>query len=120
MSGPDLAPTRISEDREIITQMGRGPADIVKQVIEVVQAISKYGLTTLIFAFPVLLGCYGLYFLWLAVSTPQLNLGKMIVGMFATIFGPGLTIVLLLLFTRLQLWDKLRGEKEVASHAKVA
>ena len=120
MSGPELTPTKISEDREIVSQMGRGPADIVKQVVEVIRAISKYGLTTVIFAFPVLLGCYGLYFLWLAVSTPQLNMGRMVIGMFATIFGPGLTIVLLLLFTKLQLWDKLRGEGELKSHAKAA
>jgi hypothetical protein len=118
--GPDLTPTKISEDREIVSQMGRGPADIVKQVVELVHAISKYGVITLIFAFPVLLGCYGLYFLWLAVSTPQLNVGKMAIGMFATIFGPGLTIVLLLLFTTLELWDKLRGEEELKSHAKAA
>jgi hypothetical protein len=38
----------------------------------------------------------------------------------ATIFGPGLTIVLLLLFTTLELWDKLRGEEELKSHAKAA
>ena len=120
MSGPELTPTKISEDREIVSQMGRGPADIVKQVVEVIRAISKYGLTTVIFAFPVLLGCYGLYFLWLAVSTPQLNMCRMVIGMFATIFGPGLTIVLLLLFTKLQLWDKLRGEEELKSHAKAA
>ena len=115
MSAPNLIPTKLSEDREIVSQTNYSPTDVVTQVLDMVRAIGRYGVTTLIFAFPVLLGCYGLYFLWLAVSTPQLNVGRMVIGMFATIFGPGLTIVFLLLFTKLDLWDKLRGEAKVKS-----
>ena len=107
MAGPALRPTGMNDDRDLASQLGGGPAAIFKQLLDVVQAIGKYGLATVIFAFPVVLGCYGLYFLYLAVSTSQVNMGRAVVGMFATIFSPGLTFLLLYAFTKWDLWERL-------------
>lgn len=120
MTEPVLGPRDINEDRSFSSQIGGGPGAIVDQVMRVAQVVGKYGLATVIFAFPVVLGCYGLYFLWLAVSTPQVNTARMVVGMFATVFGPALTILLLLVFTRLNLWEKLLVKEKPATHAKAA
>ena len=106
MSGP-MIPSSIDENRDIPSRLGGGPGDIVGQVGEVAKLIGKYGVATAIFAFPVVMGCYGLYFLWIAVSTAQVNVAKAMVGMFATLVGPGLTILLLHVFTKLDLWEKL-------------
>ena len=88
MAGPALRPTGMNDDRDLPSQLGGGPGAIFKQLLEVAQAIGKYGLATVIFAFPVVLGCYGLYFLYLAVSTPQVNMGKAVVGMFYDVVQP--------------------------------
>jgi hypothetical protein len=119
MAGPVLNPSGLNDERNL-SKLGGTPGSIIEQVIKVAQVLGQYGLATVIFAFPVVLGCYGLYFLSLAVSTPQLNTGRMVVGMFATVFGPGLTIVLLLIFTRLNLWEKLLPKAEPKTHAKAA
>ena len=120
MAGPALRPTGMNDDRDLSSQLGGGPAAIFKQLLEVVQAIGKYGLATVIFAFPVVLGCYGLYFLYLAVSTSQVNMGKAVVGMFTTLFSPGLTILLLYVFTWLNLWEKLLIKEGPKTDAKTA
>ena len=116
----ELGPRNISDDRNFSSQLGGGPGSIVDQVLRVAQLVGKYGLATVIFAFPVVVGCYGLYFLWLAVSTPQVNTGRMVVGMFATVFGPALTLLLLVVFTRLHLWEKLLEKEKPKSHALAA
>lgn len=119
MTGP-LSTTVIHERDGISSQIGGGPAVIIDQLIKVAQVVGKYGLATVIFAFPVVMGCYGLYFLWLAVSTPQVNMGRMIVGMFTTVFSPGLTVLLLWVFTRWNLWKILRPKEESRARAKAA
>jgi apolipoprotein N-acyltransferase len=114
-------PTGITDNRDISSHLDRGPADIFKQLADVVQLAGKYGLATVIFAFPVVMGCYGLYFLWLAVSTPEVNTAKAVVGTFTTLVGPGLTILLLYVFTWLKLWEKLQiKEQGSKTHAKAA
>ena len=111
MTGPVFTPPDVNEGRDFASQLRVSPANIVTQVMELARVIGKYGLATVIFAFPVVLGCYGLYFLWLAVSTPQVNMAKAMVGMFTTLFSPGVTILLLWVFTRLNLWKELlKGE----------
>ncbi|PYX32543.1 MAG: hypothetical protein DMG77_03125 [Acidobacteria bacterium] len=113
-------PTSINDNRDISSHLDGTPADIFRRLTEVVQLAGKYGLATVIFAFPVVMGCYGLYFLWLAVSTPEVNMGKAMVGMFTTLVGPGLTILLLYVFTWLELWEKLLQRKGAKTHAKAA
>ena len=114
---PDpFSTTSIQESDTVSSQVGGSPAAVFDQLIKVVQAVGRYGLATVIFAFPVVMGCFGLYFLSLAVGTAQLNMGRMIVGMFTTIFGSGLTILLLWVFTRWHLWELLGPKKEEESH----
>ena len=120
---PDpFSTTSIQGSDTVSSQVGGSPVAVVDQLINVAQAVGRYGLATVIFAFPVVMGCFGLYFLWLAVGTPQLNMGRMIVGMFTTIFSPGLTILLLWVFTRWNLGEQLRPKKEEEpqKHAKAA
>jgi|SRR5579872_2587487 len=119
---PDpFSTTSIHESDSVPSQISGSPVAVVDQLIKVAQVVGKYGLATVIFAFPVVMGCFGLYFLWLAVSTTQLNMGRMIVGMFTTVFSPGLTILLLWVFTRWDLWERLRPKEEQSQkHAKAA
>ena len=114
---PDpFSTTSIQGSDTVSSQVGGSPVAVVDQLIKLAQVVGKYGLVTVIFAFPALVGCFGLYFLWLAVSTAQLNIGRMIVGMFTTIFSPGLTILLLWIFTEWNLWERLRPKQEEESH----
>ena len=114
---PDpFSTTSIQGSDTVSSQVGGSPVAVVDQLINVAQAVGRYGLATVIFAFPVVMGCFGLYFLSLAVGTAQLNMGRMIVGMFTTVFGSGLTILLLWVFTRWHLWEQLRPKKEEESH----
>lgn len=113
-------PTSISDDRDVASHLDVRPAGILEDLGSVVKLAGKYGLATMIFAFPVVMGCYGLYFLWLAVSTPEVNVGKAMVGVFTTLVGPGLTILLLYVFTWLGLWEKLLQKKRPTTHAKAA
>jgi len=108
----------MAEERDLSSEIRGGPAGVIEQVMKVAQVVGRYGLTTVIFAFPVVLGCYGLYFLWLAASAPQANMAQVIVGIFATIFGPGLTILLLYVFTRWNLWERLRVKEGSKNHPK--
>ena len=111
MAGPALTPMGNNQGRDLSSQLGGGPGNIIEQLMKLVQAAGKYGLATVIFAFPVVVGCYGLYFLWLGVSGPQANMAKIGVGMFATVFGPALEILLLYVFTWLHLWEKLLNKE---------
>ncbi len=83
------------------------PSSVVEDLVKIAEAIGKYGVSTVIFAFPPLMGCFGLYFLWIAVNDPQVSIAKVSVGIFATVFGSGLSLLLLYLFTHMGLWDKL-------------
>lgn len=80
---------------------------IVKSLKELADVAGKYGVSVVIFAFAPLVGCFGLYFMWIAMSDAQLNMAKVVVGMFAVVFGSAYSILLLYVFTRMTLWDKL-------------
>ena len=53
------------------------------------------------------MGCFGLYFIWIAVNEAQINMARAGMGIFTTVFGSGLLVLLLYMFTKLGLWDKL-------------
>jgi hypothetical protein len=60
-----------------------------------------------IFAMPDLMGCFGLYFMRMALNESQVSTAKISAGIFATIFGSGFLVLLLYVFTRMELWDTL-------------
>jgi hypothetical protein len=80
---------------------------VVKSLTQIAEVAGKYGVSVVIFAFAPLVGCFGLYFMWMTMSDLQLNIAKVIVGVFAVVFGSAYSILLLFLFTRMNLWDKL-------------
>ncbi len=80
---------------------------IVKSLKEIAEVGGKYGVSVVIFAFAPLVGCFGLYFMWITMSDSQLNMAKVSVGVFAVVFGSAYSILLLYVFTRMNLWDKL-------------
>jgi hypothetical protein len=80
---------------------------VVKSLTQIAEVAGKYGVSVVIFAFAPLVGCFGLYFMWMTMSNSQLNIAKVIVGVFAIVFGSAYSILLLYLFTRMNLWDKL-------------
>lgn len=80
---------------------------IFDELIRIVGVIGKYGVAALVFALPPIIGCFGVYFLAVAINDPQVLMAKVSVGIFATVFGSGLSIVLLYLFTNMKLWDIL-------------
>src|SRR5438876_12350214 len=92
-------PTSINDSRDISSHLDGTPADIFRRLTEVVQLAGKYGLATVIFDFLVVMGCYGLYFLWLAVSNPDVNMGEVMVGMITHLVGPGITILMYYVIT---------------------
>jgi hypothetical protein len=85
-----------------------GPIEVVRGFLQIVAAIGQYGVIAATFALPLVVACFGLYFLWIAVSGPEANGAKIGVGIFTIVFGSGLLILLLWIFDRRDLWKKLR------------
>ncbi len=112
-----LVPASIHENRDVSSQLS-GPAAVIDQFLKVAQVVSKFGLATIIFAFPVVMGCYGLYFLWVAVNTPQVEVPTAVVGMCLTLMGPCLTVLLLYVFTKLGLWERLLPKESAKARAE--
>jgi hypothetical protein len=106
MAGTGLKPIAVTDDRERIPGI-TDAGTIFDQLRKVVEAIGKYGVSTVIFALPTVIGCFGIYFLWIAVNAAEASTAKISVGIFATVFGSGLTILLLYMFTRMNLWERL-------------
>ncbi|MFY9559150.1 MAG: hypothetical protein WAQ52_02850 [Terriglobales bacterium] len=91
---------------------GGGPTEVVRDFGEIAAVIGKYGVTTAIFALPLVVACFGLYFLWIAVNGPAVNMAKVGVGIFTVVFGSGLLILLLWMFDKRKLWKKLTPNQE--------
>src|SRR6266404_5282021 len=83
------------------------PGSVVEDLIKIANVVGKYGVSVVIFAFPPLVGCFGLYFMWITMNESQVNMAKVTVGIFAVVFGSALSILLLYVFNRMNLWDKL-------------
>ncbi|HEY1270920.1 MAG TPA: hypothetical protein VGF08_03010 [Terriglobales bacterium] len=86
----------------------KGPMDIVEILLRTAVTLSKHGITTAIFALPLVVACFGLYFLWIATTAVDVNTTKVEVGIFTIVFGSGLLILLLWLFNKLDIGKKLR------------
>ncbi len=80
---------------------------IIDNAARIAGVIGKYGVAAMVFALPTIIGCFGVYFLAVAIGDAQVSTAKVAVGIFATIFGSGLTVLLLYLFTKMNLWDSL-------------
>ena len=108
MAGTGLRPTAVTDDKDRISGITEA-GTVFDQLGKVVVAIGKYGVSAVIFALPTVIGCFGIYFLWIAVNAAEARTAKISVGIFATVFGSGLTILLLYMFTRMNLWERLFG-----------
>ena len=95
------------------------PTDVFTHLSEVIASIGRYGITTAIFALPLVVACFGLYFLWVAVNGPEVVTAKVVVGIFTVVFGSGLLVLLLWMFNRYDLAKKLKPEATV-KHKKAA
>jgi|SRR5215467_13377166 len=80
---------------------------IVGNVAKIAGVVGQYGVAAIVFALPTVIGCFGVYFLGIAMKDPQVSLAKAGVGIFATVFGSGMSILLIFLFTNMKLWDSL-------------
>jgi hypothetical protein len=85
----------------------KDPNNVVEKLVEIAQVIGKYGVSAVIFAFPPLMGSFGLYFMWMTMNESQLNAGKASLSIFAVLFGSGFLILLLYLFKQWDLWERL-------------
>ncbi len=80
---------------------------IIENAARIAGVVGKYGVAAMVFALPTVIGCFGVYFLAIAIGDAQVSTAKVAVGIFATVFGSGLAVLLLYLFTNMNLWDKL-------------
>jgi hypothetical protein len=97
------------QDRASQTDADRGLISIFRYLKELMEGIHSYGLATAVFALPLVVACFGLYFLYEGVNTPVVNMAKVGVGGFTLLFGSGLLFGLLYWFDKRSLWDKLKG-----------
>lgn len=91
---------------------------IIDSVVKMAGEVGKYGVAAIVFALPTVIGCFGVYSLGIAINDPQVSMAKVSVGIFATVFGSGLSILLLYLFTKMTLWDSLGLSKLSQEHQK--
>src|SRR5215469_10260130 len=71
------------------TGTDRGVAGVFEDFVKLVKAIGTYGLPAAIFALPLAVACFGLYFLYVGVNAPAVNMPKVGVGAFTLLFGSG-------------------------------
>ena len=93
--------------------------NVVNNVAKIAGVIGQYGVAAIVFALPTVIGCFGVYFLGIAMKDPQVILAKVSVGIFATVFGSGVSILLLYIFTNMNLWDRL-GLSKVSKEGQKA
>src|SRR5437899_12072823 len=98
MAGTGLRPTAVTDDKDRISGITEA-GTVFDQLGKVVVAIGKYGVSAVIFALPTVIGCFGIYFLCIAVNAAEPSTAKISVGTFPTAFGSGLRILLLYIFT---------------------
>ena len=96
-----------SQDR--LSQNDAGLTTVFRNLRELMEGIHSYGLATAVFALPLVVACFGLYFLFEGVNAPVVNMAKVGVGGFTLLFGSGLLFSLLYWFDKRSLWDKLKG-----------
>jgi hypothetical protein len=105
---PEEITTRGLQDRAVQTNEDRGLSSIFRYLRELMEGIHSYGLATVVFALPLVVACFGLYFLYEGVNTPVVNMAKVGVGGFTLLFGSGFLMGLLYWFEKHNLWDKLK------------
>jgi len=83
------------------------PEQVVSNIGNLAKVAASSGVAAIVFALPTVIGGFGVYFLSIAIHDAQVSGAKVSIGMFATFLGTGLSILLLYLFTTMNLWDKL-------------
>jgi hypothetical protein len=86
-----------------------GVATVIEDLIRVIKAIGTYGLPTAVFALPLVVACFGLYFLYVGVNAPAVNMPKVEVGGGTLLFGSGFLMGLLHYFNKHQLWKEIKS-----------
>ena len=95
-------------DRASQTDTDGGPGSVFRYLRELMEGIHSYGLATAVFSLPLVVACFGLYFLYEGVNTSVVNIAKVGVGGFTLLFGSGFLIGLLYWFDKFGLWDTLK------------
>jgi hypothetical protein len=95
----------------------QGAGGAIRDLVEIANAIGKYGVASVIFAMPCVVACFGLYFMSIGVNAAQVNMAKVWVGIFDTVFGSGLLVLLLILFNKMELWEKI-GKLSIGQQKK--
>jgi hypothetical protein len=93
-------------------------AEAAKTLGEIAELVGKCGLGAIIFSLPTVIACFGMYFLAVAIKDPQVSMAKVGVGMFATVFGSGICILLLYIFNSMDLWERLGLSKSSQKQQK--
>src|SRR5439155_24122890 len=97
MAGTGLRPTAVTDDKDRISGITEA-GTVFDQLGKVVVAIGKYGVSAVIFALPTVIGCFGIYFIWFVVNSAEASTANIRFGIFVTVFGSGLKILLLYMF----------------------
>src|SRR5437667_9569475 len=108
MAGTGLRTRAVTDDKDRISGITEA-GTVFDQLGKVVVAIGKYGVSAVIFALPTVIGCFGIYFLWIAVNAAEASTAKISVGIFVFGSGSGLTILTPSLFTSMNLRASLFG-----------
>jgi hypothetical protein len=87
----------------------RGVAGLIEDLIRLVKTIGTYGLPATIFALPLLVACFGLYFLYVGVNAPAVNMARVWIGGFTLLFGSGFLMAILHYFEKHRLWEKIKS-----------
>jgi len=80
---------------------------VMESIGSLAKVVGSSGVAAIVFALPTVIGGFGVFILGVVVNDAQVNASKASIGMFLTLFGTGLCILLLFLFTKLGLWDNL-------------
>jgi hypothetical protein len=99
-------------DRASQTDADRGLTSVFRYLKELIESIHSYGLATVVFGLPLVVACFGLYFLYEGANAPVVNMAKVGVGGFTLLFGSGFLMGLLYWFQKFNLWDKLKPSPE--------
>jgi hypothetical protein len=95
-------------DRASQTDTNRDLSSVFRYLRELMEGIHSYGLATAVFALPLVVACFGLYFLYEGVNVPVVNIAKVSVGGCTLLFGSGFLMGLLYWFEEHNLWDRLK------------
>jgi hypothetical protein len=105
-------PKQVSGDTPSQGESTASPGSVLGSLLNVIAAIGKYGVTTAIFALPLVVTCFGLYFVWNGVNAATVNGAKVGVGLFTVVFGSGLLVLLLWMYSHSDIAQVLKPKQK--------